>query len=99
MNLPEGWPTPEMIEAAKDARLTIPEETLPGKTCRIIFEAMLAAAPTPPTQDIEPYTNAIATLRCLSVDENLSEGWRDRADRAANELADALDRMNDPTPR
>ena len=53
MQIPEGWklvpkePTPEMIEAAKDNRLAQPEGTLPGSAMRQMYEAMIAAAPSP----------------------------------------------------
>lgn len=53
MKIPEGWPTEAMIEAGKDARLSITNGTLPGKTLRVIFEAMLAAAPTSPASWIK----------------------------------------------
>jgi len=85
-------PTPE-IDYAMRQELPDNQETYGASfLVRAIWKAALAAAPTPPAQVIEPYTNAIATLRCLSVDESLSEGWRDWADRAANELSAALDK-------
>lgn len=53
MNLPKGWPTEEMIEAGKNARMRVPEGALSGQVCRIIFEAMIEVAPTPTEQVTE----------------------------------------------
>jgi hypothetical protein len=84
-------PTPEMIEAAKDNRASQPPGTLPGSAMRQMFEAMIAAAPS--SELVKAAEDAILILRCLSVDENLSENWRDKADRAANELMTAVDKQ------
>lgn len=49
--------------------------------------------PSPPSELVKTAGDAILVLRCLSVDENLKENWRDTADRAANELSVALDKF------
>lgn len=79
MNIPEGWklvpvePTPEMIEAAKDNRLSQPGGTLPGSAMRQMFVAMLDAAPTPHTiNDVVVTTDE--TGRVVAVTRQDEEG-------------------------
>lgn len=53
MNIPEGWPTEEMIQAGLLEMLGRPfDKMVPVReSVEGIFKAMLQAAPTPPAQD------------------------------------------------
>jgi hypothetical protein len=52
MNIPEGWPTEEMIDAGEGVDPN--EHASKGSWVQSVLEAALAAAPTPPAQDDEP---------------------------------------------
>ena len=49
MKIPEGWPTEEMLFAAREAC----DDMFQGDFIRA-FKAALAAAPTPPEQEVKP---------------------------------------------
>ena len=53
MNIPEGWPTKEMMIAGHDEMWNSPSSISAQDAARI-FTAMLAAAPTPPAPEVEP---------------------------------------------
>jgi len=52
MKIPEGWPTEEMLKAAEMVDVHPYRDTKSYQ--QLVFEAMLAAAPTPPSQEGEP---------------------------------------------
>lgn len=53
MNLPEGWPTDEMVGSGVE-KLNNGWYINADETCCEIFKAMFSAAPTPPAQEDEP---------------------------------------------
>ena len=84
MNMPEGWPTEEMIEAGYQALLGVERsyDRRDGTFMNAVFRAMLAAAPTPPAQDDEPVafvrrminTQIIDSTGCKVAWEDLPDG-------------------------
>ena len=60
MNMPDGWPTEEMIDKADAYAVSGAHEGNYRSYLAEIFRIMLESAPTPPAQD-EPYAYALVS--------------------------------------
>lgn len=78
MNLPKGWPTKEMVEAAIDNLPNVNKED-------VVFslKAALSAAPTPPAQDVVEHlcdTNSVVEHKTENMSDKAQEdkpvAWR-----------------------
>lgn len=65
MKLPEGWPTPAMVQAGtEEIYASFPESRYASSGAMIannVFKAMFAVAPTPPAQEDAPVYYKITT--------------------------------------
>lgn len=73
MNLPEGWPTEEMVEAVEKIE---PNHHSRGAYLRDILITAIDAAPTPPAQEDEPVCQmSYDGIKWIDVPEESFKTW------------------------
>jgi len=68
-------PTPEMLEAAKDDRLSQPAGTPPGSAMRRMYKAMLSAAPASPLGEVRKLADELVQILAPDQGESCTEAF------------------------